>query len=481
MFFDLTLLSHQLLTGTMAGLGHSFGQNFFPWLVRSWGWLRNRKQKPVAELPNGESLLRRVDIAEVATGIPQGFQLCRYKSGRLIEKYLDKPPQFIEADESLWLIPTGAVTVTTGLKAAEKMASAQVSVVFNPDDGLASLLTDNQELNRGWLEGLIAGGVIGMVNSLSQEKVAALVNGEASAAEGCLTLLNKTLGERGIRCMSIDSVAAVGGVASGLVAATPSNVNPPAELTAAIGQIRSKSEWNQLVSELQRNGLPVEDSTQQQLDKLRDELLAKIVTPKDTVNGLAEITAEAFERAGIERSDLQRWQTVSDRLADFGPEEPAQDAAQKCSTGSSVVKTSRPSTWLAWDRYDVDRRLLRYTCQTVRHCRMACDDASTSVEELALLRQIRGLKEKFDHLEELLATVPSLQPRTSSLRLDGHAVKTLIKSLEQAVVTSEKLSSQVDQLFMTTPTSTSWTEQHQTCLKLVSQLTQLVQDRRSVR
>ena len=482
MFFESEYLNH-FVNSAFAGLGHAFGQRFFPWISNSWNRLRGRGGAAApAQLPNSEALLRPVNLEDLVDGIPEGFQLCRYKGRALIEKYVDAPPERIADDESLWLVPTGPVVVSTGVTAGDASTTAEVAVEFSPDDGLVSLLTDDQELSRGWLEGLVAGGLLGVVTSLGHQKAAAFIKGDATANDGCRDYLNRTFKDRGLRCTSVRATQP--GLPTDSITAPQSTTQtetPPPELAAAIAEIRSQADWKQFVLGLRTNGLPVDDATSSQLDELRDGILAKSIEPNDAVNGLARMTVDAFERAGITQADLGRWQTISDRLESVNPTNDEDVPPANPKVNVSVAKSSRPSTWLAWDRVDVDRRQLRYTGQGVRRCRSACDQALQSLRDLPSMRQIRELNEQLKLIEELLSTTPTLEIRTSSLKLDSHMVKSLLKSLEQAVLATEQLTQHTDQLFAERPASEGWQQRYQSCMQNVSTLVQLVRDRRAIR
>ena len=478
MFVEMALFD-QFMSGTMTALGHSFGTKFMPWVVKCWRWAWNRKGEAPAELSNSEALLSRVTVEDLASGIPDGYQVCRYKNGNLLERYLDEPPKEIEADETLWLVPTDAVVVSTGFAAGDSSTTAEVEVEFDPADGLFSLLTDGQELNRGWLEGLIAGGLIGAIASIGKPRAMAFIKGDSAATDGCREHLNTTFKNRGIRCTSVRPSNSTKGVAQ-TSGSSGSSSAVPLELSSELEKIRTAEDWKRLVESLRLGGVPFDNQTTQQIDDLRNQLLAKTIEPSQAVTGLARLTADAFERAGITQPDLQRWQTISDRLADVNPDG-AEDDVKIQPANVEVATSKRPSNWLVWNRSDVDQRQLRYTRQSVRHCRGACDQALASLRDMPSLRQVRDLNEQFKLIEELLATIPKLDSHTASLRLDSQTVKAILKSLEDAVLTTERLGKELDQLFSQPPASAGWTKSISACSQLISRLSQLVRDRRAIR
>ena len=134
-----------------------------------------------------------------------------------------------------------------------------------------------------------------------------------------------------------------------------------------------------------------------------------------------------------------------------------------------------------WSRQETDRRQLHYTRRAVRSCRVACDQALASLRDLPALRQVRDLNSQLVMIEELLDTMPPLEPQTASLKIDKQTMKMLLRSLEDAVLTTERLTQETGQLFAQTPSSEGWQQAMNACLRSASKLAQLVRDRRTVR
>ena len=128
----------------------------------------------------------------------------------------------------------------------------------------------------------------------------------------------------------------------------------------------------------------------------------------------------------------------------------------------------------------LDRRR-HYTRRAVRNCRAACDQALTSLRDMPSLRQVRDLQGQLVLIEELLDTMPPLEPRSAAFRLDSQTIKTLLRSLEEAVLTTERLSQETSKLFAQQPSTQSWQQALDSCLRTTSRLSQLVRDRRTVR
>ncbi len=491
MFFDVDFTT-QFVTGAAAGLGHSFGQRFLPWLANTWSWLRGRPRAIAGALPMAESLLRKVTLPELSEGIPAGYQLCRFRGDTLVEQYTDALPNHVGADESLWLVPTGDVWLPAEFAAGDTPAEAEVAIAFDPADGLSSLLSDNHQLSRGWLGALVAGGLLGVLTAIGKRGTQALLAGDPATTTGCCERLNQALKDRGLRCTGLRGVrerlassAATSPTAEDAVTAGASTVEGYSrnasldELANDLAQIRSAADWERLVQSLKSVGVPVDVPASQQLESIRDDLLKKAVSATHAVTRLGQLTADAFERAGIEQPDLRRWQTVSDRLRDDAPEPVATVTASAAAVGVAMVK--RPSTWFVWSRQETDRRQLHYTRRAVRNCRAACDQALSSLRDLPALRQVRDLNSQLVMIEELLDTMPPLEPQTAELKIDRQTMKSLLRSLEDAVLTTERLSQETGQLFAQTPSTEAWQQAVNACLRSASKLTQLVRDRRTVR
>ncbi len=478
MFFEMNLLS-PLAAGAATGLGLSFGHRFLPWVVQVWDWLRGRKAGGTTGVSPSEFLLRKVTLADVTDGIPNGYQLCRFQGGTLMEKYTDSPPEQVDAGDVLWLIPAGEVWVSAGLTGDESTAQTEVGIEFDPDNGLLSLLDGDHDFNRDWLATLVGGGLMGVLASFGVSGAKVLRAGDPSTVSGCRERLDQALKMRGLRCTGLrtsdgSANTVFGGDADSKVA----------ELANDLAQIRNRADWEQLVQSLRMAGVPVDATAAKQLESMRDEVLQKSINSRQAVTSLAQLTTEAFERAGIEAPDLRRWQTVSDRLKDESPEHEASLTEPTPPTSSPAVgmaKTARPWTWHVWSRQEVDRRQLHYTRRTVRHCRAACEQALSIVKDMPALRQVRDLNEQLALIEELLATMPPLNPRTASLKIDTHTAKSLLRSLEEAVVTTDCLAKETERLFAQVPSAPSWQEANTACIRSTAKLAQLVRDRRTVR
>ena len=254
-----------------------------------------------------------------------------------------------------------------------------------------------------------------------------------------------------------------------------------AELGTELQGATDAGHWDHVVEGLKSSGVPIDKTAADQLDELRDDLIKKAIGAPQAVTRLGTLTAEAFERAGIGQPDLERWQNISERLRDDAPEPvvEAKPVAEPVAVG--VARVQRPSTWFVWSRQETDRRQLHYMRRAVRNCRAACEQALASMRDLPSLRQVRDLNGQLVMIEELLDTTPPLEPRSAMFKLDTQTVKSLLKSLEEAVLTAERLIQDTSKLFLQQPSTSEWQQALNACLRSSSRLSQLVRDRRTVR
>ncbi|HBJ35006.1 MAG TPA: hypothetical protein DDZ51_09645 [Planctomycetaceae bacterium] len=457
------------VSGTSAGAGHGFGRMLISWLANRW---RSPKSAPAS---NG--LLAAVALDDLKSqGIPEGFQACRFDGDDFEESYsqVSQLPASIDAGESLWLIPNGAQTVVTDFSIGEIPMLAEVAMEFAPEAGLRALLGESESVTLSMLSELAAGVLGGVGVAIGAESIAAA---SPAAIARCQKDLETKLGERGVRCRSIrflsdDEVAA---------AATPTNGadndNPPAEVLAELARVKTAADWQELVSSVSSLGVPIAPTALAQLNQMQQQVLDRTATPVAVANRLAEVTSQALQEAGITQPDLRRWQRIEECLRDelLEPETEATPA------GVAVVVAKRPSTWFTWNRDELDRKLVAYIHKTIKHCLASCEQSLRSVRDMSALRQIRDWHQELELINELSNTLPSLNQKAATLRLNPKRAKEAAKSLEEAVLTAEKLARQAASLFQQTPGSDSWNLAMLECQRATSLLSQSIQDRRDVR
>lgn len=464
MFFSPEIVA-QFAVGAAAGIGQTFGQRLVPWMVKSWRWLTG-----VQPRSSTGPVIRRVTSADLKGGIPSGYRLFQ-KSGNEVRAI--SPDQVEHGGDSLWLFPTGEVWQATPFAAGPSVGEAEVGVEFAPESGFHSFLPREGDLDRHWLSAFLQGALVGVVQSLGREAQNDVLSGDKGAAGRCAERLDESLKPRGVRCRGIRNVhGAVGGAAD-----SGSVEGGLEQLAAEIASVKTPADWQRLVDSLRAAGVPVDPPTSEKLAAMQESVLRRETPPDAAVKQIATLTAEAFTRAGIEEPDLARWQTISERLGD--PEALGEKPAAPASVGVAVLR--KPSTWFVWSRDEVDRRQLLFTRRTVKNCRLACEQGIANLRDLPALRQLRDLKEQLVGIEELLATVPPLDPPRAALRPDPQVTKALVASYAEAVRTTDDLARRIDALLNVSPSEPGWKDELQACQKAATRLAQMVRDRRSIR
>ena len=465
----------QFAVGAVAGIGQSFGHRLIPWVVQSWRWLTGSPPQPPG------TLIRQVSIGEVAkTGIPTGHRLYQkqgteYREVTAAELSAATPP-----NEPLWLFLAGDVWQPTRFAANDAVGQAEIGIELSPEAGFHAILPPGGTFDRHWLSAFLQGTFAGIVNSLGRDVQTGFLQGDARAIAACSEKLDQSLRPSGVRCRGIRGVTT--SLTSGL-AMTPgtdeareAHLN---DLATELAEVKTPQDWNRMVDGLKAAGVPVDLSTAEKLAAMQNQVLDRQLPPTEGVRQLAELTADAFARAGIEEPDLQRWHLISRTLGDIPAEGKESDADAPASV--SVAVSKRPSTWFVWSRDEVDRRQLLFTRRTVKNCRTACEQGLLHLREMSALRDVRGLKEQLTLIEDLLATVPPLNPSRSAMRVEKEVARSLVAAYADAVKTTDQLATQIDRLLKADPTSSTWDTELQGCRESSSKLAQMVRDRRAIR
>ncbi len=462
MLLEPTVIN-EFAIGAAAGLGHSLGTRVLNWISASWGtWTRGKST---------ESLLRRVRPADLKGGIPEGMQLCRFRGDQCVETSRTAIPQDLRPEDSLWLIPVGTVWVPTELTCGTESAAAEVAVEFDPAQGLHHLLRQGDGVTATMLGAFVASGLMGVLNVFGTERWTQVLGGDANATTQCLAAANRSLEQRGVRCQGLRHIQSRSTIAQ----ADTDAATAQAELAETIEQLKTPQDWQAVPQALANSGLPLDRTAEEELRAMQDEVLQRQLSSAQAANRLAALTAAALTRAGIDAPDINRWRTAAAKLERDEPTPPAAVAT------AAVDPARRPGTWWIWDRTEVDRRLQRYLRRLSQHSRTGLEQALLTVSEMSALRKLRDLQTQITMLDELLATLPTAEPRTRGLRLEGAQVKEAVQSLQTAVTQAEALRSSIDTLLRTPIDQPTWTTAWSNSTQAATLLTQHVRDRRIVR
>ena len=463
------VIYNQLASGVATGFGHTFGQLIIPWVINSWSWLTKSLTGKVTSTGLDAPIAKAVTLKEIKSGIPAGYKLCLFRTGESLNQQVTEllsPPTKLEDNEKLWIIPKEPIAVTTKISHQDATAETEIWFEFIPSDGLGSLLVGQEAVHRSWFQSFITGIAMGVVTNLAKSGISSTLDSANEEVRLELTQnINSAVINKGLRCLAVSPIQQI------------TTCSPPAALVESVKAVKSTEDWSRLVKSLQESGVPDSFETSQKLDQLRDQTLAKTLAPETVVKNLAEITAEAFQKAGITQPDLQRWQNVSQLLED----ETTSPLVQVSKLSSEVVATKKPWTWLVWDQVEVDRRQLAYLKRTVNHCQLSCEQSLRTQRDLKVLRQIKEMDQQLLLLKELLSTIPPFVSKTGSLRIPSSSFKSLLQSVETAVITADELVQQMNLLFAQSPTSTTWHDAQQKSMQAAHKLEQVLRDRRQIR
>lgn len=474
------LLSQEILDvvgrGVAQGFAYGFGARMLNWIVSGWKSGGGEKSQI------SQSVIRRIEITDLAEGIPEGYRLCCRDDESFWELPIDEIPESIEADQSLWLIPDGEILLTAS--SDESGEDYDVAVSLDPEKGLGDLIDEyGDEIDAAVLGTLIASSLFTAMKVIGKKSSSQ----DPENIEECLTAANSELSAQGIQCKSIrpkgTSVEVDPSDASdgeGNVSGDASGSADLESLVSVISEVNSPADWeSKIVDSLTQMQIPLDLTARQELERLQNEVLKKQRSPTQSVTRLAQLTADSFERAGISTNELSRWRQSALRLEDDFSDLEEQEQLNSISS-SAVVNEKRPGTFWVWSRPEVDRRLLRYLKRVTSHCRLGCEQGLQRNQSLPLLRQLKQLEEHLILLDELLKTTPSLTAVIPSRRINGQVTKSLVRQLESAVRFGESLNKKMDLLLSQPEYNSDWQKVNSECLREIDKLTQHVRDRRNL-
>ena len=190
----------QFLGATLTGLGHTFGQRLMSLVLKRF----NRTNATTSSID--QHLLQKVSLVDLKGDIPEGYRLCRFHEDDLIETFTDEPPTSVDEGDSLWLIPTDEVVLSTELPMGDTTAEADFVVEFDPGDALGRLLAEADQLDRGAIAQVVAAELIAALALPTIGGLAALLQADRKKLGTLRSALNQSLRKRGIRCNQVREV-----------------------------------------------------------------------------------------------------------------------------------------------------------------------------------------------------------------------------------------------------------------------------------
>jgi hypothetical protein len=269
------------------------------------------------------------------------------------------------------------------------------------------------------------------------------------------------------------------------VAAVATHTPSPVEtrlreaLAGILPRLQSEDDWSRLQQALEQFGAQFDSSAQAQLDDLRKQVFDRVLQPTAAVSRLEQLTAAAFERAGITPQDVAAGERIAESLSESqGEDEPA---AGDSPPGTQVADVALPWKWWTLSRAEIDRRTRHALAGRLRAARQACEQASQSLTELKPLKSLRILTERIDMVLLLLDGIPPLEIATPGLRLDAFATRTLFRHLDQAAQASANVTTGLNRLLAMPPDSLDWQATQQAVTRDLDTIAQHVRERRSLR
>jgi len=257
------------------------------------------------------------------------------------------------------------------------------------------------------------------------------------------------------------------------------------ELAQAVGQVQSDTDWDLFLGDLEEAGLDTDETAAAELDEMGERLVDGELQADQVAARIRQMADQAAQRAGVPQPDLRRWRGLALRLRTMEEPAAADEAAppQPARTGPPVRLEAgkRPWTWWMLRRRSVDDRLRSFLEQTTSQSRSALQRYRQGLTGIRHASRIRELDQRFQIVEDLLGTVPTLAPRQRKLRPDRARVKELLRSVERAVTAAEMVQAAGRKILECTPGSDAWEAAAAETQSAVDALAEHLRARRAVR
>jgi hypothetical protein len=467
-------------------------------------------------VPEPLRLAYQVEGVLPAGPLPRGMTACVLRRGELVAVSSEDAPR-IEDGEVCWLLPTDDLPVPIVLAVDGSPLAVEVTIRFETDPTIATLLRDRTALTREELAALLTSELAGLADMLGHADAAALTALDDDSCERLRAKLSLMLQAKGLRCTGLGAFQPVpvaepeveaaaaepgGEAAEGELAAT--ELQPA--LAVAIGTVQDDAEWDELVGQLEAGGMTLDESAADELDALGAAVVDRQVGVAQAAERVSQLADAARQTAGIVGPDLRRWQGLALRLRllDAALEQDGDGNVERNSfrsepepysskrnefrstTGrqserSEFRSTKRPWTWWILRRSSIDMRLRQFLQDTVRQTRASLDEYRSRLEQIATAARVKELSDRLRLVEDLLATVPTLTPRPRQYRLDREQVHQAVQNIERAVTAAELAQAAVYAVFSRPEGSTDWQIALAEATGAVSALDNHLRARRQVR
>jgi hypothetical protein len=423
--------------------------------------------------------------------------VCVFRNGTLLDVCRDHFPATRSDKETCWLVPADDVPVSGTIELPGKAIRVEGAVRFDPDTALGDLLANRSAFTSEDLAALVTSELAGLLGLLGQQNPQELVDLDDQSRERLRAKLSLLLQRHGLRCTSLESFRPVSAAEQATPAAqarlqpeeqaatASATPTPPAapsasggasaeataasqrmerELAEAVGRVRTQTDWNAFVDELEDAGFEADEAAADDVARMGQKLVDGGLTAGQVAAGIKQMAEQAARRAEIPRADLRRWTGLALRLrvTDESPEPAAQEQPGKTTLAAGLPArlpvTRRPSTWWMLRYRSVDKRLRDFLQETTRMTKAALSQHRAGLRDVHQAAKIRELDERLSLVGDLLATTPTLTPASRKLRPDRQRVKELVRSVEGAVTAAEMVQAQSRGALASQPGGAAWEE-----------------------
>jgi uncharacterized protein YgfB (UPF0149 family) len=455
-----------------------------------------RRRRPASE-PEPVRLAYQVQGVLPPGPLPPGMAACVLCRGELVAVSHEDAPR-MQDGEVCWLLPADDLPMPVVLQRGESPLAIEVTVRFETDPTIATLLRDRTALTHEELAALLTSELAGLADMLGHADATALTELGNDSRERLRAKLSLILQAKGLRCTGLGTFQP----APAATVAEPDAEAAEPDLAAAdlqpvlaeaIGAVGDDDQWDELVTQLEAGGMTLDEAAADELDAVGAAVVDRQMDAAQAAQRVSQLAAAARSQAGIASPDLRRWQGLALRLRLL-------DAAAETDDGGNVERNSfrfepeprsgernefrstpRPWTWWMLRRSSVDTRLRQFLQDAVRQTRAALDEYRGRLTQIGTAARVKELSDRLRLVEDLLATVPTLAARPRQYRLDRDQVSQAVQSIERAVTAAELAQAAIHALSARSEDSADWQAALAEATTAVSALEVQLRGRRQVR
>ncbi len=450
-----------------------------------------------------------------ANGLPPAKMLCVFAKGRLVNSYRDGTPPARQAGEEWWLVPADDTTFDVPLAAGEHVLMTRVSIRFEPESELLTLLSERESFTEEDVNSLVTSDIAGLLEMLGYEQAAPLTELSELDRERLRAKASLLLQSRGLRCTHLGpfeiAATVVEQPAVEEPAAAPAGQQPEATATAPAGEktdphthttaaekkksqvpsqlalaelagsARSPDDWEKMLAALEGAGCNFDEHEAGELYDLGSMVLSRSVQADKAAARMEQIARNAVKRAAAAPPESRRQRGLDIRLETSCRTAAAPAATVPVPGGPNVPGRRRPWTWWMFSHRAVDERLQNWLHDTISTMKSTFDSYRSRTTTASALVPLRRIDERLQLTLDLMATMSTLTPHQSNLRLSRARVKELVRSVEGAVTAAETALAETRSLQKLTPASEPWAASCDSIAGALDHLMEQLRQRRKVR